>query len=332
MRKRKSTSVKKRVLSGLTAFLVAAANLNCGIGSSSFVQQVVADETQAQTSEEEFESEVEITEAEPVTEEQTTQAQPQAAAQTAEAESETQPQITASEPESEAETTEAESEMQPQTTVSESGSEVETTKAESETQPRTTVSESGSETDMQTAEAESEIEEQTTQPESEEETETEMETETEPQTQMQTIEAADVKRVYSYEDDKISVVAVLQYADAVPDDAEFCVTPIVSGSTYDVYMEALNANSGVIAENSGSQLQQEYTSDNTLLYDIAFMVEKTDEDGNVIEGVMTEYDPAEGSVAITITFKKSQLSDDLGVEDASEIAVVHMPLTQEAKQ
>ena len=99
MRKRKSTSVKKRVLSGLTAFLVAAANLNCGIGSSSFVQQVVADETQAQTSEEEFESEVEITEAEPVTEEQTTQAQPQAA-QTAEAESETQPQITASEPES----------------------------------------------------------------------------------------------------------------------------------------------------------------------------------------------------------------------------------------
>ena len=69
MRKRKSTSVKKRVLSGLTAFLVAAANLNCGIGSSSFVQQVVADETQAQTSEEEFESEVEITEAEPVTEE-----------------------------------------------------------------------------------------------------------------------------------------------------------------------------------------------------------------------------------------------------------------------
>ena len=102
MRKRKSTSVKKRVLSGLTAFLVAAANLNCGIGSSSFVQQVVADETQAQTSEEEFESEVEITEAEPVTEEQTTQAQPQAAAQTAEAESETQPQITASEPESDA--------------------------------------------------------------------------------------------------------------------------------------------------------------------------------------------------------------------------------------
>ena len=67
----------------------------------------------------------------------------------------------------------------------------------------------------------------------EEETETEMETETEPQTQMQTIEAADVKRVYSYEDDKISVVAVLQYADAVPDDGRQSTRPCPQQNGYE---------------------------------------------------------------------------------------------------
>ena len=130
-----------------------------------------------------------------------------------------------------------------------------------------------------------------------------------------------VKRVYTYEDDQVSVTATLSDPKAVPDDAEFKVTPITVQKAVDAYIEALN-------DNSSEEI--EYTEENTLLYDIAFLVDKKDEDGNVIEGEKVEFEPEVGRVKIEINYKKSQLSDELGAEESNDIEVKHLPLTDKA--
>lgn len=79
---------------------------------------------------------------------------------------------------------------------------------------------------------------------------------------------------YTYSDSNVSVKVTLQKADAVPDDADLVVTRVTDrtdGYNYDAYMDALNDQ----AEDG-----KEYTSDNTLLYDIAFMYEEKDAEGN----------------------------------------------------
>lgn len=131
------------------------------------------------------------------------------------------------------------------------------------------------------------------------------------------------KREYTYADSNVSVVATCEYASAVPDDAIFRVTPITEGAIYDAYMEALIKKS----EEDGTAI----TEENTLLYDIAFLLPKKDEDGNVIEDEFVEIEPEVGSVDIDIKFKKSQLSDEIGATDAEEITVTHLPISEEAK-
>lgn len=142
------------------------------------------------------------------------------------------------------------------------------------------------------------------------------------------------KTEYDYEDDSVKVVAKLQKAGAVPSDAALKVTPVTKASTgynYDAYMAALNENADRIAANQGKEEKIEYTEDNTLLYDIAFIVEKTDDNGNVIEGEYTEVQPEEGSVKISIEFKDKKLTDDLSASKAEDVSVVHLPLVQEIK-
>ena len=130
-----------------------------------------------------------------------------------------------------------------------------------------------------------------------------------------------VKKEYKYEDDQVLVTATLSDAAAVPDDAEFKVTPITSGPAYEAYMQALiNTEDGV-----------EYTKENTLLYDVAFLVNKVDEDGNVIAGEKVEFEPEFGSVSIDIQFKKSQLTEELGAVEDEEIVVNHLPLVESVK-
>ncbi len=145
----------------------------------------------------------------------------------------------------------------------------------------------------------------------------------------------DTRRVYTYEDANVSVVATLQYADAVPDDAEFRVTQVTpsgSGYNYDAYMEALNDHADEISACEGESTgAPAYTDENTLLYDIAFLVEPTDEEGNPIAGEKVEYQPTDGSVDISITFKQNQLSEGLGAEEDEDITVVHMPLQESVK-
>ena len=135
----------------------------------------------------------------------------------------------------------------------------------------------------------------------------------------------DVKRVYTYEDSKVKVTATLQRADAVPDDAELVVTPVTPSSTdynYAAYMEALNQ--GIDTNVLGSQ----FTEDNTLLYDIAFMVDEKAEDGSIISGKKIEFQPEAGSVKMEIRFKKNQLEKEIGVVNEEDIEIYHLPLDE----
>ena len=143
--------------------------------------------------------------------------------------------------------------------------------------------------------------------------------------------------VYTYEDSEVVVTATLAAPDAVPDEAEFRVTrvtPQTAGYNYDVYMQALNNNAEMISPDNSANGQESdvYTEKNTLLYDIAFLVDKTDENGNVIPGEKEEYQPTEGAVNISFDFKKSQLTQEVEAEKAEEIAVVHLPLDEATKE
>lgn len=136
-----------------------------------------------------------------------------------------------------------------------------------------------------------------------------------------TVDDLSVKRVYEYEDSKISVTATLEKADAVPDDAEFIVTEVVPESTdynYETYMGALNENAETITGEDPENV--EFNDTNTLLYDIGFFIEE--------DGKKVEFEPENGSVKFEIRFKDQQLSE---AENDEAISVVHLPLTDSVK-
>ncbi len=147
---------------------------------------------------------------------------------------------------------------------------------------------------------------------------------------------------YVYEDDAVTVTAHLQYKDAIPAGVELKVTPITedsAGYNYDAYMQALNDNAAMLAagideiRSPADQIKiaeaekdaKNYSKDNTLLYDIAFI--KTESDGTEIE-----YEPAEGSVRVTAEFHQKQLSGTLRAASAEKVDVIHLPLTEEVKE
>ncbi len=130
---------------------------------------------------------------------------------------------------------------------------------------------------------------------------------------------------FTYDDDNVIVTAVLQNANAIPENAELRATRITEGDAFNSYIEALNA----AEENEATEEERiEHTGENTLLYDIAFIVTEKDDSGKEIE---VEYEPAEGSVKITIEFKNNQLSE-IGVSSVEDIEVSHMILSDEAKE
>lgn len=129
---------------------------------------------------------------------------------------------------------------------------------------------------------------------------------------------------FTYDDENVSVTAVLQSANAIPEEAELRATRITEGDAFEAYIDALNA-----AEESKAEEERiEHTGENTLLYDIAFIVTEKDDLGKETE---VEYEPAEGSVKITIEFKNNQLSE-IGAASAEDIEVSHLILSDEAKE
>lgn len=151
-----------------------------------------------------------------------------------------------------------------------------------------------------------------------------------------TFEYSDGKKTtYTYEDAFVSVTATLQHANAIPDDAEFrvtAVTPDTAGYDYAAYMEALNKSADTLGAESVSEEGDTYDENNTLLYDIAFLAPALDENGEEIEGSLVEYQPAEGMVNISMSFKQNQLEEELQAQEASDITVVHMPLIDSVKE
>lgn len=146
---------------------------------------------------------------------------------------------------------------------------------------------------------------------------------------------------FTYNDDDVVVTAVLQNANAIPENAELRATRITEGEAFDAYIEALNAadkesskdsdqpeeGSGLSEGTDESEESVKHTQDNTLLYDIAFIVSEKDDEGNETE---VEYEPTEGSVKITIEFKNKQLSD-IGVSSQEDVEISHMILSEEVK-
>ena len=138
---------------------------------------------------------------------------------------------------------------------------------------------------------------------------------------------------YSYQDDNITVTAVLDSANAVPDNAKFRVTPITketAGYNYNAYMDALNDDA---AASSDSAAEKQYTGENTLLYDMAFLYEVNvqKEDGST-EQKEVEVQPAEGAVKISVDFKKGQLTDTLDAKSDADVEIKHLPLTDRVKE
>ena len=118
--------------------------------------------------------------------------------------------------------------------------------------------------------------------------------------------AQTTKTKYAYEDDAVRVVATLSEASAVPDEARLRVTPVAQGDEgYDAYLRALNVAS--------SPNKAKHSSDNTLLYDVAFVA-----DGKEVQ-------PAEGTVQVSFQFKRAQLADQLDAQKRSKVDVTHLP-------
>ena len=133
------------------------------------------------------------------------------------------------------------------------------------------------------------------------------------------------RTTYEYEDRQVKVVATVEDPEAIPDSAELVVRRVTKNSegyNYDAYMDALNEASE----------DMNYDDENTLLYDVAFKVPKTDEDGNVIEGEFIEIQPAEGAVTIDISFKRYQLQDKLEAKENEDVEIKHLPLVDSVRE
>lgn len=117
-----------------------------------------------------------------------------------------------------------------------------------------------------------------------------------------TIKNVSSKSVYEYEDDKVYVRARIEDPEAIPDDAIFSVKEIKDSQEYIDLM------------NEKSDEEEKYTDENTLVYDISFFAD---------DSLSEEIEPSEGSVSISIEFKKHQLTEELDAEENNEIEVTH---------
>jgi len=120
-----------------------------------------------------------------------------------------------------------------------------------------------------------------------------------------TVSVVNTKRVYDYEDNDVRVTATLEKVDAIPDDAYFSVTPLKADET-GKYLDALN--------DKKEEDAPVYTNENTLFYDVAFYTDET---------MTEEIEPEEGSVTVSIEFKKKQLEEEVAAVDDENIEINH---------
>lgn len=85
-------------------------------------------------------------------------------------------------------------------------------------------------------------------------------------------------------------------------------------ATQEAYMKALNK--------SRSAGDDTWTPANTLLYDFAFL-------GKASDGSSVEYEPAKGSVKLSVEFLDDQLSGDLEADSKKDIEIRHLALDKD---
>jgi pilin isopeptide linkage protein len=137
------------------------------------------------------------------------------------------------------------------------------------------------------------------------ETETEETEETETEETEETEELC-TKSVYTYSGNGVTVTATLSNPNVIPDDAEFRVTPITSGTAYNAYLAAMDK----------ADSTKKHDAENTVLFDVAFLVNEN--------GKLVEFEPEQGSVQIKITFNNKQL-EKIDAKN-EEVKIVHLPL------
>ncbi len=123
--------------------------------------------------------------------------------------------------------------------------------------------------------------------------------------------------------DGMTVTVILSKPEEFPKGIELNVTPLdkfTSGYNYDAYMDALNANAQAIAEAAGKEEAIEYDESNTILFDIAFVLDEI------------EYEPKEGTVSVSVSFDDSQLSSEMETEKEEDVAVLHLPIKDAVKE
>ncbi len=138
------------------------------------------------------------------------------------------------------------------------------------------------------------------------------------------------KEEFLFTSDEYNVKVKLSEPSALPEGVELKVTTVdqdTEGYNYEAYMEALNENADRIKEtNEEDKPQTEsdeeltYDSTNTLLLDIAFMLEDV------------EYEPKEGSALVEVTFNRKQISEEIEAETSDELAIVHLPVNSEVME
>lgn len=123
--------------------------------------------------------------------------------------------------------------------------------------------------------------------------------------------------------DGMTVTVVLSKPEEFPKGIELNVTPLdqfTSGYNYNAYMDALNANAQAIAEAAGKEEPTEYDDSNTVLFDIAFVLDNV------------EYEPKEGTVSVSVSFDDNKLSSDMETEKEEDVSVLHLPIKEEVKE
>ncbi len=134
---------------------------------------------------------------------------------------------------------------------------------------------------------------------------------------------ASTETEFTFSDGKVTVTATINGKNVFPEGIELKAVEVTKDSSsynYDAYMDALNQNAEAIANEAGKDNADEFTEDNTLLYDIAFEFEEK------------EIQPKEGTVSVKIEFNKNQLSEDIAALSDEDIAVVHLPIKEEVKE